>query len=160
MTGPERTVYTTDDEFDPAGMTVKLTYSNGLTRTIPVRRTVGETTIDYFSWGELSTDTAEDFLLTYKGALYHNGPDGEKVNLTGAQVAVSLTVTQGTGEKDSCVKLLEGAPETAETVAGKDYTLTLSEVFIDSEPRVAAGRYASFLRPECLKLYVDAPRAM
>lgn len=131
--GPERTVYTTDDEFDPAGMTVKLTYSNGLTRTIPVRRTVGETTIDYFSWGELSTDTAEDFLLTYKGALYHNGPDGEKVNLTGAQVAVSLTVTQGTGEKDSCVKLLEGAPETAETVAGKDYTLTLSEVFIDSE---------------------------
>ena len=132
ITQPTRKDYTTDDEFDPTGMTVKLTYANGLTRTIPVRRTVNGVTIDYFSWDELAVETAEDFMLTYKGALYQNGPNGEKVERTGEKVSVTLNVTQGSGT-GSCVTVEDSAPKTVTIKAGQHYTLALDEVFTDAE---------------------------
>lgn len=163
VTGPTRTDYTTDEEFDPAGMRVKLTYSNGLTRTIPVRRTVGDVTIDYFTWGELSTETADDFLLTYKAVLYHNGQNGEKEQLTGPQVSVRLNVTQGSGEKNGCVRLKDAAPDEVETTVGTDYTLPLSEVFTDQKGHALtysldAHSYGSrvFLQDDTLHFSVPA----
>ena len=132
LTQPEKTVYTTDDEFDPTGMTVRLTYENGMTRDIPARRTVNGVTIDYFTWNDLSVDTADDFLITYKYALYQDAADGTQAPVTGAQFPLKLTVSQGSGEQNSCVYADELTGD-IEIKTGEEYTLALGTVFQDEK---------------------------
>ena len=91
---PDKLEYRQGETFDPTGMEITVTYSNGTVRTLPARRTVNGVTIDYFTWSDepLSAEMP-DLMIGFRPVLYQNSGDEIKVPYTAPQASVTLTIT-------------------------------------------------------------------
>ena len=87
---PNKTSYVAGETFDPSGMVVTATYTNGKTRDIT----------RYVSWNEEAlTDQDATFTISFEHVMYHNQEDGTEmisgvVTQTPA-VTLELTITEG-----------------------------------------------------------------
>lgn len=70
--GPDKTVYGENEAFDPTGMKLTVTYANGLTRTLPACRTIGDTLIEYASWNSNALKKEDEvFFIDYRYASHY-----------------------------------------------------------------------------------------
>ncbi len=100
--GPDRTSYTDGDPFDPAGMKVKVYYSNGTTRTLPVSTTINGVTVNYFTYAPAvsEADNEEGFVLTYAPVKYQSRENGDPEDKPGFKVLVTgITVAPQTYQR-------------------------------------------------------------
>lgn len=90
---PDKTIYGAGEIFDPTGMELRVTYANGVERTLPARRATEGDPIDCAEW---STEplTREDgtFLISYKLALYFSNEEGGKEEPVIAPALLNLTI--------------------------------------------------------------------
>ncbi len=101
---PRRTSYRVGETFNPSGMVVTLTYSNGLSRDVT----------DYVTWSEEPLEEGEtEFTLSFL-TLYHNadaddGTSQEGVRSNTVFTTLAITVSNGT---EGFVELTDGGTET------------------------------------------------
>ncbi|MCQ2419678.1 MAG: dockerin type I domain-containing protein [Clostridia bacterium] len=93
---PDKLEYQQGEQFDPTGMEIQITYTNGTTRTLPARRTVNGITIDYFTWSDepLSSEMP-DLMIGFRPVLYQNYDGEVGVPYMSPQAVVQLTITSG-----------------------------------------------------------------
>ncbi|MBQ8830152.1 MAG: PQQ-binding-like beta-propeller repeat protein [Oscillospiraceae bacterium] len=88
---PDKTTYMPGEKFDPAGMVVTATYTNGKTRDI--------TNYVTYSTEALTAEDAE-FTVTFEYVLYHNQEDGTSMKAgvvsTTPYTTIDLVITDGT----------------------------------------------------------------
>ena len=118
---PDKTAYKIGDAFDPTGMQVTATYTNGTTRDIT-------RAVSYSEEALQETDT--DFPITYEHVLYQN-KDGE----TGVEYTAPMTAIQ-----------LQIVSE--EEAAVIDKIEAIGEVTLDSEAAIKEARAAYDALPE------------
>ena len=80
---PDKLSYSAGETFDPSGMELEVTYANGLTRAIPVSRTVTDPSsgkkieLSYFKWKtEPLTAEDTDFQIMFAYSMYQDRYDG------------------------------------------------------------------------------------
>ena len=106
VTPPNRTEYTVGEHFDPAGMEIKLSYSNGMERTLPVERTVNGVTIRYFDWDDRTDGlraSDSEFFIRFAACMYQDEADSETGTVTPGRPVAS---------PEAALKLTVKAPET------------------------------------------------
>lgn len=87
--GPDKTVYTADEAFDPTGMQVIATYHNGKTRDIT----------QYLTWPELMAGDSQ-ITLTFPYVMYYDNKNAANETVAGVMAAkptVTVDITVGAG---------------------------------------------------------------
>ncbi len=103
---PERTSYAMGDTFDPTGMEVMLTYSNGMTRDVT----------DHAAYSDEPLEPGETLVALSFSSMYHNAdkPDGSSEGGAASETVfaeVAITLTGGMSEK-GYIELSDGGAET------------------------------------------------
>ena len=90
---PDKTEYEQGETFDPTGMEITVTYTNGTSRTLPVSRTVNGVQIDYFRWSDqpLQADMP-DLMISYVNVMYQNVGEDIGVPYTAPQAVLTLEI--------------------------------------------------------------------
>lgn len=103
---PDKTEYTVGEHFDPTGMEIELTYSNGMKRTLPYSRTVNGVTIEYFTWDDRAEGlrvSDSEFFVRFKACMYQDDVDAETGTdtpgkpLAAPEAVLQLTITAPAG---------------------------------------------------------------
>ena len=114
---PDQTTYKAGDTFDPTGMVVTVTYTNGQTRDIT----------DYVTYPtEPLSKKDEEFTITFPYSMYHNVDQADGTSLPGQDVApakvnIALTITADAPSLELEHIEITTAPTKTAYVAGEDF---------------------------------------
>lgn len=138
---PAKTTYMAGERFEPDGMVVTVTYSNGKTRDVT----------DYVTYStEPLTKEDEEFTITFPYAMYHNVDNADGTSLAGQEVKASaknlvLTITGDTPAAELDHIEITTAPAKTQYIAGEDFEtdgMVVTAVYKDgTKKNLASGEY-------------------